>query len=211
MIYNGAAARQRSAKKSKHWLTLIGDTANMIRQSRSAQQPSAGQAREEPRSTNGDLPTRPAPTTTSSTSSFTAGMSQQDRVAAAKEKAMKRIQERLAAAGIKPASESGETPQQRQEREKQERAERVRKAEAEDAKREQERQQRLANEGVTPPSPKSAKKPPPPPTRKTRQESYDLSDRKAAEAAARAKAEEEAAAQIRAEQETQQQERQKLE
>ncbi|KIV77630.1 hypothetical protein PV11_09418 [Exophiala sideris] len=182
-------------------------------QSRSASQPSAAQPREEPRSTNGDLPTRPGPTSTpSATSSFTAGMSQQDRVAAAKEKAMKRIQERLAAAGIKAAGDSGETPQQRQEREKQERAERVRKAEEEDAKREQERQQRLANEGVAqPPSPKSAKKPPPPPTRKSRQESYDLSDRKATESAARAKAEEEAAAQIRAEQETQEQERKKLE
>ncbi|KAI1612052.1 hypothetical protein EDD36DRAFT_396768 [Exophiala viscosa] len=181
-------------------------------QSRSVSQPSAAQPREEPKSTNGDLPSRPAPTTTPSASSFTAGMSQQDRVAAAKEKAMKRIQERLAAAGIKAAGDSGETPQQRQEREKQERAERVRKAEEEDAKREQERQQRLANEGVAqPPSPKSAKKPPPPPTRKSRQESYDLSDRKAAEAAARAKAEEEAAALIRAEQESQEQERKKLE
>ncbi|KAL6243804.1 actin organization and endocytosis protein [Rhinocladiella similis] len=180
-------------------------------QTRPAPRASAESARDEPRHTNGDLPSRPAPSTTTSSSSLTAGTSPQDRVAAAKEKALKRIQERMAAAGIKPLGESGETLQQRQEREKQERAERIRKAEAEDAKREQERQQRLANEGVAPPSPKSAKKPPPPPTRKQRQESYDLSDRKAQEAAAKARAEEEAAAQIRAEQEVQEQERKKLE
>ncbi|KIW62064.1 hypothetical protein PV05_02115 [Exophiala xenobiotica] len=168
-------------------------------------------APEESRSTNGDLPSRPAPSTTASSSSLTGGTSAQDRVAAAKEKALKRIQERMAAAGIKPAGDSGETMQQRQEREKQERADRLRKAEAEDAKREQERQQRLANEGVAPPSPKSAKKPPPPPTRKQRQESYDMTDRKAQESAAKAKAEEEAAAQIRAEQEAQEKERKKLE
>ncbi|KIW42058.1 uncharacterized protein PV06_05643 [Exophiala oligosperma] len=181
-------------------------------QTRPAPRASTEYGRDEPRHTNGDLPSRPAPSTTTSSSSLTAGTSPQDRVAAAKEKALKRIQERMAAAGIKPAGESGETLQQRQEREKQERAERIRKAEAEDAKREQERQQRLANEGVVPPpSPKSAKKPPPPPTRKQRQESYDLSDRKAQEAAAKARAEEEAAAQIRAEQEAQGRERKKLE
>ncbi|KIX00525.1 uncharacterized protein Z518_10665 [Rhinocladiella mackenziei CBS 650.93] len=180
-------------------------------QSRSTRKPSSENTREEPKPTNGDLLSRPAPTTASSPSSLTAGTSQQDRIASAKEKALKRIQDRMAAAGIKPAGDSGETLQQRQEREKQERAERVRKAEAEDAKREQERQQRLANEGVTPPSPKAAKKPPPPPTRKTRQDSADFSDRKAAEAAARAKAEEEAVAQIRAEQEAQEQERKRLE
>lgn len=186
--------------------------ADHNRQTRPAPRGSTEYGRDEPRHTNGDLPSRPAPSTTTSSSSLTAGTSPQDRVAAAKEKALRRIQERMAAAGIKPAGESGETLQQRQEREKQERAERIRKAEAEDAKREQERQQRLANEGVVPPpSPKSAKKPPPPPTRKQRQESYDLSDRKAQEAAAKARAEEEAAAQIRAEQEAQGRERKKLE
>ena len=181
--------------------------------------------REEPKATNGfndDRPSRPAPQTTPSTSSVaSANVSQSDRVAAAKEKALKRIQDRMAAAGIKPAGDSGETAQQRAEREKQERADRVRKAEAEDAKREQERQARLANEGVAPaptpaspkvaPSTKAAKKPPPPPTRKTRQDSADFSDRKAAESVAKAKAEEEAAREIRAEKEAQEAERRRLE
>ncbi|KAG9783896.1 hypothetical protein KCU88_g2967, partial [Aureobasidium melanogenum] len=182
-------------------------------QSRPSRQSESQHTREEPKSINGDLPSRPAPSTASPSSPVTAGMSHQDRIASAKEKALRRIQERMAAAGLKPAGETGETAQQRQEREKQERAERLRKAEAEDAKREAERQQRLANEGVAPPSPKAAKRPPPPPTRKTRQDSADHSDRKAeaAEATARAKAEEEAAAQIRAEQEAQQHEREQLE
>ncbi|EXJ79141.1 hypothetical protein A1O3_08642 [Capronia epimyces CBS 606.96] len=182
-------------------------------QSRSVRQPAADHTRDiqEPKSLNGDLPSRPAPTTTLSSSSLTAGQSQQDRIASAKEKALRRIQERMAAAGLKPAGETGETLQQRQEREKQERAERLRKAEAEDAKREAERQQRLASEGVAPPSPKAVKAPPPPPTRKTRQDSADTSDRKAAEASIRAKAEEEAGAQIRAEQQAQEQERRRLE
>ena len=194
-------------------------------QARSAPRPRSDSYREEPKATNGDLPSRPAIQTTPSTSSVTsANMSHTDRVAAAKEKAMKRIQDRMAAAGLKPAAESGESAQQRTEREKQERAERVRKAEAEDAKREQERQARLANEGVAPaptptspqnapavPSPRGAKKPPPPPTRKTRQDSSDWSERRTSEAAAKAKAEEEAAAQIRAEQEAQEVERKKLE
>ncbi|KIV95338.1 hypothetical protein PV10_03007 [Exophiala mesophila] len=177
--------------------------------SRPTQRSTPETSRQETRSSNGDLPSRPAPVSTTSSSSF--GQSQQDRIASAKEKALKRIQDRMAAAGIKPAGDSGESLAQKQEREKQERAERVRKAEEEDAKREQERQQRLANEGVAPPSPKASKRPPPPPQRKGRQDSNDLSDRKAAEAAARAKAEEEAAAEIRAEQEAQQTERKRLE
>ena len=191
-------------------------------QTRSASQTSTPPAREQPKATNGDLQSRPAPQTTPSASSISsAGVSHTDRVAAAKEKALKRIQDRMAAAGIKPAGDTSENAQQRTEREKQERAERVRKAEEEDAKRELERQQRLANEGVAAPptpaspkaaSPKAAKKPPPPPVRKTRQESNDFTDRgKAAEAAAKARAEEDAAREIRAEQEQQGAERKRLE
>ncbi len=186
-------------------------------QTRPARQAPAEPAREEPKATNGDLPSRPAPSTASSSSSIPT--THQDRIATAKEKALKRIQDRMAAAGLKPAGSSGETAQQRQEREKQERAERVRKAEEEDAKREQERQQRLANEGVAAPptptspkaSPKAGKKPPPPPTRKTRQDSSDFNDRKASEAAAKAKAEEEAAREIRSEQQAQEAQTQRLE
>ncbi|KAK5064169.1 hypothetical protein LTR84_000001 [Exophiala bonariae] len=190
-------------------------------QSRPTQRVQTDYQREETQPANGhaDLPSRPAPVSTPSSSS-PAGQSQQDRIASAKEKALKRIQDRMAAAGIKPAGDSGETLQQRQEREKQERADRVRKAEEEDAKREQERQQRLANEGVTPPSPKTSKKPPPPPVRKNRQDSSDFSDRKSADASARAKAEEqaarsnaeqEAAAQIKSEQQAEAEKRRKLE
>ncbi|RMZ89080.1 hypothetical protein DV736_g3690, partial [Chaetothyriales sp. CBS 134916] len=190
---------------------------------RSTTQPAASY-HDEPKATNGDLPSRPAtqasPQTTPSASPV--NLSQADRVASAKEKALRRIQERMAAAGLKPATgDSSETAQQRAEREKKEREERIRKAEAEDAKREQERQARLANEGVTPApvpaspkavaSPKSTKKPAPPPTRKTRQESSDLSDRKAAEAATKAKAEEDAAREIKAEQDAQEAERKRLE
>jgi actin cytoskeleton-regulatory complex protein PAN1 len=171
---------------------------------------------------NGDLPTRPAlshPSTSSPSSSFppATGATQQDRVASAKEKALKRIQDRMAAAGIKPASGAGgETLQQRQEREKREREERLKRAEDEDAKREQERQERLASEGgtaATPSAKPSAKKPPPPPSRKGRQESADFTpDRKAPETVSKAKKPvEETTQQLKAEQQAQEAERQQIE
>ncbi|EXJ64895.1 hypothetical protein A1O7_01234 [Cladophialophora yegresii CBS 114405] len=197
-------------------------TAKVRKEEQSRQAPARRSSRdynrEETKPANGDSPLRSTPRSPPPASSV--GQSQQDRVASAKEKALKRIQERMAAAGLKPAGEAGETAAQRQERERREREERVRKAEAEDAKREQERQQRLANEGVIPPSPKNEKKPPPPAPRKQRQDSSDFSAKRAAEAAARAKeeeaagrakAEEEAAAQIRAEQATEKRERERLE
>ncbi|RMZ79149.1 hypothetical protein DV738_g3516, partial [Chaetothyriales sp. CBS 135597] len=166
---------------------------------RSAAQPAAASYRDEPKASNGDPPSRStSQPSQQATSPSPANLSQADRVASAKEKALRRIQERMAAAGLKPAtSDSNETAQQRAERENKEREERIRKAEAEDARREQERQARLANEGVTPaplpPSPKSTKKPAPPPTRKTRQESSDwsTSDRNAREVGAKSKAEDE--------------------
>ena len=180
-------------------------------QTRSAGSSQPEQRQAAPAATNGDVASRPEPPR--QTSSFASTMSHQDRIASAKEKALKRIQDRMAAAGIKPAGDSGETPQQRQAREKQEREDRMKRAEAEDARREQERQQRLAGEGVEPPStPKSAgKRPPPPPVRKSRQDSTDMPDRKALEAAAKAKAEEETARDLRAKQEAQEQETKRLE
>lgn len=87
----------------------------------------------------------------------------------AKERAQKRIAERMAAAGLKPNSDgSGETLLERQEREKREREERRKRAEEEDAKREQERQRRIAEEQNGPPvkAATTGKKPPPPPSRK---------------------------------------------
>jgi actin cytoskeleton-regulatory complex protein PAN1 len=179
-------------------------TESYRQNSREAPTPSATYNRGEMTPTNGTLPTRPAaPQSTASSSSLTLGTTHQDRIASAKEKALKRIQDRMAAAGIKPAGEAGaETLQQRQDREKNEREERLKRAEAEDAKREHERQQRLASEGVTssPASTKpSGKKPPPPPSRKGRQDSADLTaDKRAAEAAAKAKGDEDASQEIKA-------------
>ena len=180
-------------------------------QTRSAGSSQPEQRQAAPATTNGDAASRPEPPR--QTSSFSSTMSHQDRIASAKEKALKRIQDRMAAAGIKTASDSGETSQQRQSREKQEREDRMKRAEAEDARREQERQHRLAGEGVEPPStPKSAsKRPPPPPVRKSRQDSTDMPDRKAIEAAAKAKAEEETARDLRAQQEVQERETKRLE
>ncbi|KAG5301243.1 actin cytoskeleton-regulatory complex protein PAN1 [Histoplasma ohiense] len=120
-------------------------------------------------SSNGDtLPVRPSqPQSTGSPS--LAGLTHQERVTSAKERAQKRIAERMAAAGLKPNSDgSGETLLERQEREKREREERRKRAEEEDAKREQERQRRIAEEQNGPPvkAATTGKKPPPPPSRK---------------------------------------------
>jgi hypothetical protein len=184
------------------------------RQAKSTRPPTSEQSRQNGTTSNGDVPAGPTvPQTADSSSSSTGGQSHQDRIATAKEKALKRVQERLAAAGIK-TGDTGESLQQRQERERKEREDRVKKAEAEDAKREQERQQRLAKESgaTSPSSSKSAgKKPPPPPSRKGRQDSTDLADKKAAEAAAKARADEDAARELKAEQEAQQAQRQQLE
>ncbi|KAJ5356448.1 hypothetical protein N7517_011057 [Penicillium concentricum] len=112
------------------------------------------------------------------------GNTHEDRVAAARERAQKRIAERMAAAGLKP-NDATETLAQRQEREKKEREERVRRAEEEDAKREQERQRRLAEErgGPSEAAPKTVgKKPPPaPPTRRARTDSAGQADAKRGE------------------------------
>ena len=138
-------------------------------------------------------------------------------MSSAKEKALKRIQERMAAAGIKPASDSGETLLQRQEREKREREERLKKAEAEDAQREEERQRRLANEQGTTAAPASAaktsaKKPPPPPSRvRSKQDSLGQNDIKSPELAnARAAAEKEVEQDIKEEQVAQHAESERL-
>ena len=165
---------------------------------------------------NKSLPSR----SETSSPSF-AGMTHEERVAAAKQRAQQRIAERMAAAGLRPSADSGETLQQRQEREKREREERLQRAEEEEAKREAERQRRLADE-TSPPPPSAAaaaatkapaKKPPPPPSRKGRTDSAGQGDAKKAEEAARAseqvRVKEERA--LREEQEAQEAERQKLE
>ncbi|KAK5092482.1 actin organization and endocytosis protein [Exophiala xenobiotica] len=188
--------------------------------SRPSPQPTPVASQRESPPTNGAAAERPAPPSqTASSSSMTSGVSHQDRVASAKERALKRIQDRMAAAGLKPAGESGESVQQRQEREKRERDERVRKAQEEDERREAERQARLAGEGVstapTPTSPKPAGRkpapPPAPPARKGRQESVDQSEKQVAETAANARAEADAARELEAEQKAQKAERKQLE
>jgi hypothetical protein len=125
-------------------------------------------------------PAMPAPV---SSSSSIAGNTHEDRVAAARERAQKRIAERMAAAGLKP-NDATETLAQRQEREKKEREDRVRRAEEEDHKREDERQRRLAEERGGPsaaaaaPKPAGKKPPPAPPTRRARTDSAGQADLK---------------------------------
>ncbi|KAJ5936362.1 hypothetical protein N7454_004997 [Penicillium verhagenii] len=160
---------------------------------------------------------RPSIPASTGSSSSLPGNTHEDRVASARERAQKRIAERMAAAGLKPADAS-ETLQQRQAREKKEREERVKRAEEEDAQREQERQRRLAEErGGPAPSgaaaaPKAAgKKPPPaPPTRRARTDSAGQADAKKAEEAGKAEhaARDQA---IKEEQEAQEIETQRLE
>jgi hypothetical protein len=127
---------------------------------------------------------RPSMPQSVDSSSSLPGNTHEDRVAAARERAQRRIAERMAAAGLKP-NDTTETLAQRQEREKKEREERVRRAEEEDAKREQERQRRLADErgGPSAAAPKTAgKKPPPaPPTRRARTDSTGQADAKKGE------------------------------
>ncbi|KAJ5677373.1 Actin cytoskeleton-regulatory complex protein PAN1 [Penicillium maclennaniae] len=171
--------------------------------------------KEEPRhgSPASDSPAaRPSVPASTGSSGSTPVNTHEDRVAAARERAQKRIAERMAAVGLKPA-DSTETLAQRQEREKREREERVRRAEEEDAKREVERQRRLAEErgGPSAAAPKAAgKKPPPaPPTRRARTDSAGQADAKKAEEAKAEHAIREQA--IKEEQEAQEAETKRLE
>ncbi|KAL3707932.1 actin organization and endocytosis protein [Talaromyces marneffei ATCC 18224] len=129
---------------------------------------------EPPSATRSELPSRPAALSSTGSSASLAGQTHEERVASARERAQRRIAERMAAAGLKPSTDSGDTLLQRQERERKEREERLKKAEEEDAKREQERQRRLADERTPAPAAAKAagKKPPPaPPSRKGRPDS----------------------------------------
>ncbi|KAB8068341.1 hypothetical protein BDV29DRAFT_184708 [Aspergillus leporis] len=171
---------------------------------------------QEQRSQFGDSPaTRPSPPPPTSSTGSLPGSTHEDRVAAARERAQKRIAERMAAAGLKPNNNSAETLLQRQEREKKEREERLKRAEEEDARREQERQRRLAEEqGVsTAQAVKSAgRKPPPaPPSRRARTDSAGQAETKRVADEA-AKAEQSAREQaIREEEQQAQEERKYLE
>ncbi|KAE8349173.1 hypothetical protein BDV28DRAFT_160713 [Aspergillus coremiiformis] len=156
---------------------------------------------------------RPSPPSTASTPSLP-GSTHEDRVAAARERAQKRIAERMAAAGLKPHNSAAETLLQRQEREKMEREERLKRAEEEDVRREQERQRRLAEEqggSTTQPVKPAGKKPPPaPPSRRGRTDSAGQAEaRRAAEEAG--KAEQAAREQAIREEQQAQEERKRLE
>ena len=156
-----------------------------------------------------DASSRVAPTpSTGSTGSYSSYKTAEERAAFIKQQAEQRMAERLAALGIRPINQTGESAAQRQAREKKEREDKLRQAEEEDAKREQERQRRIADEQITPPvaAKSSAKKPPPPPSRKVTKSDED-SKRKLEEDAR--KAEQERA--LRAEQEAQEAKRRSME
>ncbi|KKK15512.1 hypothetical protein AOCH_004375, partial [Aspergillus ochraceoroseus] len=167
------------------------------------------------RQTEASAPVRPSPPQSVGSTSSTPGGTHDDRVAAARERAQRRIAERMAAAGLKPQSDATETLLQRQEREKKEREERLKRAEEEDQKREQERQRRIAEEQhgpITQATKPTGKKPPPaPPSRKGRTDSTGQADAKRA-ADETAKAEQAAREQaLREEQQAQEQETKRLE
>lgn len=159
---------------------------------------------------------KPSPPSRGSTGSLP-GSTHEDRVAAARERAQRRIAERMAAAGLKPNNNTGETLLQRQEREKKEREERLKRAEEEDARREQERQRRLAEEQGSTELVKSTgvkstgKKPPPaPPSRRGRTDSAGQAEAKRA-AEEVAKVEQAAREQTMREEQQAQEERKRLE
>ncbi|OAL70070.1 actin cytoskeleton-regulatory complex protein PAN1 [Trichophyton violaceum] len=162
-----------------------------------------------------EIQSRPSPEPRSSSQSPSlAGTTHEQRVAAARERAQRRIAERMAAAGLKPA-DAGESFMERQEREKREREERRLRAEEEDAKREQERQRRLESEQAPAPPPAKAgpkKAPPPPPSRKARSDSAEqIETKKAEEEALAIRAKEEQEAALRQEQQAQEAETEQLE
>lgn len=113
-------------------------------------------------------PPRAATTATSAGGSYSQFRSADERAAYIKEKAAKKMAERMAALGLRPPPgvSTAETTEQRLQREKKEQEERRQKAEAEEAQREKQRQQRLEADGFAPPSsasPTASKKAPPPP------------------------------------------------
>ncbi|KAI5287726.1 actin organization and endocytosis protein, partial [Ascosphaera aggregata] len=143
----------------------------------------------------------PSRSMTSTPTSTGASPSPHDRVLSARERAQKRIQERMAAAGLRSGVDAGETLLQRQEREKREREERLKRAEEEDRKREEERQARLAKEGSVsspappiqqeePPTAVPKKAAPPPPPQKRAEQSAQEAEREGLEAEARRQEEE---------------------
>ncbi|KAL5335257.1 hypothetical protein BJX70DRAFT_330389 [Aspergillus crustosus] len=167
-------------------------------------------SRRESPAPNSDAAQQSAPQSSKSSGSVPHN-THEDRVAALRERAQRRIADRMAAAGLKPQSDATETLVQRQERERKEREKRLKKDEEENAKREQERNRRLAEEQHPSPAqaakPTGGKKPPPlPPVRKGRTGSTGQADtKKAAEEAAKA---EQA---LREEQQAQEEETKRLE
>ena len=117
---------------------------------------------------------KPAASSTAGNTSYSSYKTAEERAAYIKQQAEQRMQERLAALGLRGPTRSGstETAQQKADREKKDLEERRLKADQEDARREEERQRRLEGESIAPPTAakSSGKKPPPPPTRKGQRE-----------------------------------------
>ena len=167
-----------------------------------------------PPSRSADVTPQPTAPAASGRSSYTSYKTAEERAAYIKQQAEQRMQERLAALGLRAPNKSGhsETPQQKAEREKNELEERRRKADEEDARREEERQRRLEGESVAPPATGKAvaKKPPPPPSRKSQREVVQP-DPKQADVEAKRAQQQGAEKAIRDQQEAQEAERKRLE
>jgi len=159
-----------------------------------------------PPSRSADTTPKPA---TQSGASYTQYRTAEERAAYIKQQAEQRMQERLAALGIKSSAKLGETAEQRAERQKKEAEERLRKAEEEDVRRERERQRRAVDEGVAPPVTSKAK-PPPPPSRKNKVDTAQH-DVQQAEAESKRAGQEIAERALRDQQQAQEAERKKLE
>lgn len=181
------SARTANVRKEEYVVLVNQDKCSMLTIYRRGRPSPEVQSRASPATESAAA--RPSMPPSVDSSSSLPGNTHEDRVAAARERAQKRIAERMAAAGLKP-NDASETLTQRQEREKKEREDRVKRAEEEDAKREQERQRRLAEERGVPSdaAPKTVgKKPPPaPPTRRARTDSAGQADAKRADESAKA-------------------------
>jgi actin cytoskeleton-regulatory complex protein PAN1 len=169
---------------------------------------------ETPPSRSTDATPQPSAPAASSGPSYSSYRTAEERAAYIKQQAEQRMQERLAALGLRVPGRSGpaETPDQRAEREKKELEEKRRKADEEDARRDAERQRKLEGESIAPPTvaKPAAKRPPPPPIRKGQRE-IAQHDAKRAEAEAKRAEHDLAEKALREQQETQEAERKRLE
>ncbi|KZF26858.1 hypothetical protein L228DRAFT_243383 [Xylona heveae TC161] len=173
---------------------------------------SRSSSRLEPAARSNDVAS-PSPSSASRSPSYSSYKTADDRAAFIKQQAEQRLAERVAALGLRPPTNLGESTQQREERERKEREKRLRQAEEEDARREKEMQRRLADDhGIPPESSKtSGKKPPPPPSRKTRVDTSAQDEARKREEEARKVEQEAKERELKEQQEAQENERRELE